>query len=142
RIRPRLVTRRRILPHRLPDLLVQLPREQIHRLRLHEISPPFRSASRKICTTCRVFTARPAFSALPPKCIKHPISPETSTSGFPAAPCSSFKPPSAAEIDGNVTANVPPNPQHCSPSPNETTSSPVIDSSKRIVAGPLFVPRE
>ena len=70
------------------------------------------------------------------------ISPETSTSGFTARMWSSFNAPMLAEILGNDTENVPPKPQHCSPSPNSTIFKPATEPSSVDAAELLFVPRE
>ena len=70
------------------------------------------------------------------------MSAETTTSGCAARRCSSLSVPIAAEMPGNPTENVPPKPQHCSPSPNGTTVAPAIEPSSVSAASPLAVPRE
>ena len=47
----------------------------------------------------------------------------------------------AVEMFGKLTENVPPNPQHCSTSPNSTTFTPAIELSNVSAAAMLPVPR-
>src|SRR5258708_5754710 len=122
---------------------VEGARELVDRLKFHGvISPSLTKASRMIWTKCIVLIGWPALADKPPMCIMQLISPEVRICGWAALTCSSFNLPIASEMMGNATENVPPKPQHCSPSPKGTRVRPRIDERSLLVASLLSVPRE
>src|ERR687894_732235 len=74
----------------------------------------------------------------PPMCMRQELSPAAQTSASVSRTRLSLSPSIAAEVSAFFTANVPPNPQHCSASPSSTRSIPRTLRKSSSGASPTF----
>src|SRR5690606_33317896 len=100
---------------------------------------PCCNAAASTCTACRTRMGWLAFSARPRRCIRQLMSADTTWSGCWARRRSILIRPIAVEMNGNVTANVPPNPQHWSRSVTSIRRTPAIEPSRISNASPVPV---
>ena len=72
----------------------------------------------------------------PPTCMRHELSPATSTSAPVERTCEALSDPIATEVSAFFRAKVPPNPQHSSARGSGTRSIPRTAASNRVGRSP------